>query len=66
MQQIDTKIKAYSRRSFELVELLTQERRKNAKMSFSAPLGSVCKRQFHDTVIDILGVESLIQQVYEG
>ena len=35
-------------------------------MPFSAPLNSVCRQRFRDATMDILGVESLLQQDYEG
>ena len=63
MQQDDMKSNPKDRRCFELG---VAERKKNDKMYFSAPPGSVCRRQFRHLTMDVLGVKSLAEHDSEG
>ena len=64
MQQIDIKSNTKDRRCFELGPL--ERKKKNDKMQFSAPPGSVYKRWFRSATMDVLGVKTLVEHDFEG
>ena len=43
-----------------------KKKKKNDKMPFSAPLGSVCRRPLRCITLAVLGVESLVEHDAEG
>ena len=61
-------IKSGGRASFgiEFALLKAEERKKIEKMYFLAPPGLVCRRRFRCVTMDVLGVESLVEQDCEG
>ena len=61
MEQIDTKTGGRASLGVELVPL----KAKNTMRSLPICI-SVCKRRFRDATMDVLGVESLVEQDYEG
>ena len=66
VEQIDIKCGGRTSLGVELVSLKAEERKKNAKRWFLAPPGSVCIRRFRDAMMDILGIESLVEEDCEG
>ena len=64
MEQVGVKNNARSRCGVELASL--ERKKKNEKVSFSAPPGSVCRRRFSWVTMDLLGVKSLVEHDGEG
>ena len=41
-------------------------RRRTKKVIFGTAPGSVCRRQFRDATMDVLGVKTVVENDYEG
>ena len=64
MQQNDMKFNLKDRCGAEFGRM--ERKKKNDKRWFLALPGSVCRRQFRNAMMDVLGVKTVVENDYEG